>query len=76
MFFHRTRFGASGETLALLYRLKEGDCPKFVRENISMRLRFSKDLQLELEGGQGLPARRAESEGIELDYRGWTPSCL
>ena len=36
VFFHRTRFRASGETLALLYRLKEGDCAqgtrKFVRE--------------------------------------------
>ena len=38
--------------------------------------RVAKDLQLELEGGQGLPAWRAESEGIELNYGGWTPSCL
>ena len=41
VFFHRTRFRASGETLALLYRLKEGDCAQgtrtFVRE-ISLRI--------------------------------------
>ena len=41
VFFHRTRFRASGETLALFYRLKEGDCAQgtrtFVRE-ISLRI--------------------------------------
>src|SRR4029434_4426124 len=30
----RTRFGASGETLALLYRLKEGDCTQGTRQSV------------------------------------------
>src|SRR4029434_3729313 len=46
------------------------DSPRNHQDHVrSTRLSFAKDLQLELEGGQGLPAWRAESEGIELDYR-------
>src|SRR4029434_11025699 len=37
VFFHRTRFRASGETLALLYRLKEGDCAQVTRKFVSLR---------------------------------------
>src|SRR4029434_10932090 len=45
VFFNRTRFGASGETLALLYRLKEGDCTQGTRKSVrEISLRITCDI--------------------------------
>src|SRR4029434_758023 len=45
VFFHRTRFRASGGTLALLYRLKEGDCTQGTRKSVrEISLRITCDI--------------------------------